>query len=95
VKKLIVGDGEDQERAAYFLLKKLGYENLAILEGGMPAFNGTILAPASFVSTGSRWDGDVKRFRDGAKTEILKQMQAAKAGGAKKQKVEKKVQGGC
>jgi rhodanese-related sulfurtransferase len=95
VKKLIVGDGEDQERAAYFLLKKLGYENLAILEGGMPAFNGTILAPASFVSTGSRWDGDVKRFRDRAKTEILRQMQAAKAGGAKKPKVEKKVQGGC
>ncbi len=95
VKKLIVGDSEGQERAAYFLLKKLGYENLAILEGGIPAFNGTILAPTAFVSTGSRWDGDVRRFREGAKTEILKQVQAAKAGGAKKPKVEKKVQGGC
>ena len=90
-----MGDTEQQERSAYFLLRKLGFENLAILEGGIPAFNGTILAPASFVSAGSRWDGDVKRFRDGAKTEILKQMQAAKAGGAKKPKVVKKVQGGC
>ena len=95
VKKLIVGASEEQERAAYFLLKKQGFENLAILEGGMPAFNGTILAPVSFVSTGSRWDGDVRRFREGARTEILKQMQAAKAGGAKKPKVVKKVQGGC
>ena len=95
VKKLIVGDDEQQERAAYFLLRKLGFENLAILEGGIPAFNGTILAPAAFVPTGSRWDGDVKRFREGARTEILRQMQAARAGGAKKPKVEKKVQGGC
>ena len=95
VKKLIVGDGEEQERAAYFLLRKLGYENLAILGGGIAAFHGAILAPATFVSTGSRWDGDVRRFREGARTEILRQIQASKAGGAKKPKVEKKVQGGC
>ncbi len=95
VRKVIVGADEAQERTAYLLLHELGYENLAVLEGGFPAFERTILEPIMLVSTGSRWDGDVRRFRESARTEILRMVKEAKASGQKKPKKEKKIQGGC
>ena len=45
VKKVIVGGDEAQEQSACLLLQELGYENLAILQGGFEAFNKTILSP--------------------------------------------------
>ena len=95
VRKIVVGDSEQQERVAYLLLQELGYENLAILEGGFDGFNKTILADAPFVPTGSRWDPDVKQFREQARIDIAKMIEANKNKGVKVLKVEKKIQGGC
>ena len=95
VKKVIVGDSEAQERVAYLLLQELGYENLAVLQGGFDGFNKNILAVSPFVPTGSRWDGDVKQFREQAHNQILKMIENEKNKGMKVLKVEKKIQGGC
>ncbi|MGA7161635.1 MAG: YeeE/YedE thiosulfate transporter family protein [Bacteroidota bacterium] len=95
VKKVIVGDSEAQERVAYLLLQELGYENLAVLEGGFEGFNNEILAGSAFIPTGSRWDGDVKQFREQAHTDILKMIENNKNKGLKVEKIEKKIQGGC
>ena len=94
IRKVIVGDNEAQERTAYLLLQELGYENLAVLRGGFDAFDKTILNPSIFVPTGTRWDGDVKEFRENARAEILK-MIAANKNKAPKEIKSKKIQGGC
>jgi hypothetical protein len=94
-KKVIVADDEAQERQAYLLLQELGYENLAILEGGFPAFDGAFLHPVSFVPAGNRWDGDVLKFRKDAQTRIPQLIEAQKAAATKTPKKEKKIQGGC
>jgi hypothetical protein len=95
VKKVIVGDSKAQERIAYLLLQELGYENLAILQGGFDEFNKNILVASAFVPTGSRWDRDVKQFREQAHTDILKMIESNKNKGPKVPKLEKKIQGGC
>lgn len=94
IKKVIVGDNETQERTVYLLLQELGYENLAMLRGGFDAFDKTILNPSIFVPTGGRWDADVKEFRQNARVEILKMIEANK-NKAPKQIVKRKIQGGC
>ncbi len=94
LKKVVVGDNEEDERTAYYLLHELGYENLAILRGGMGAFKRTILDSKMFVPTGSRWDGDVRGFRVNARTTILKMIAEAKNKPAKAI-VKRKIQGGC
>ena len=96
VKKVVAGASEREEHAAALLIQELGYENVVILEGGVPGFKKTILDPASTAQvTGERWDKDVAEFRNQARVEIPKLIAAAKASGEKKPKVQKKVQGGC
>lgn len=95
VKKVLVGQDEAQERTAVLLLGELGYENLAVLQGGFDAFEKTILSTAPFVPTGSRWDADVKVFREKARGDILRLIAENKNKGAKEPKKTKKVQGGC
>jgi rhodanese-related sulfurtransferase len=95
VKKVLVAGDEAREKAACLLLKNLGYDNVAALEGGMPGFEHTILDSATFVPTGSRWDNDVKTFRETARVEIAQMIDAAKHIAPKAVKVEKKIKGGC
>jgi len=95
VKKIVVADNDEQERVACLLLQELGYENLAILRGGFEAFDKTILNPSAFISTGSRWDSDVKAFRESAHTDILKMIADNKSKGGSQPKKIKKIQGGC
>jgi hypothetical protein len=94
VKKVLVGETEHDERAACLLLGLLGYENFAALKGGLQSFQNTILT-ASFVPTGSRWDGDVRQFRETARSQITQMIASAKNTGSKEPKKVKKVQGGC
>lgn len=94
VKKVLVGDNEAQEHTAYLLLQELGYENLAVLQGGFNAFDKTILNPSIFVPTGSKWDNDVIQFRQQARVEIQKMIEANKNKAPKEIK-QKKIQGGC
>jgi rhodanese-related sulfurtransferase len=95
VKKVVVADNENQERVAYLLLQELGFENLAILRGGFGAFDKTILNPSAFMPTGSRWDSDVKEFREKAHTSILKMIADDKNKVVAQPKKIKKIQGGC
>ena len=95
VTKILVADDETQERAAYLLLKRLGYENLAILEGGLSRFKSTILDAQEFASTGGRWDKDVKEFRELAKAEILRMIEEQKNASPKVVKKKRKIVGGC
>ncbi len=94
IKKIIVGDSEAAERTAYLLLQDLGYENLAILKGGFNEFDRTILNRSIFVPTGTRWDSDVREFRENARVEILKMIEANK-NKAPKEITKRKIQGGC
>jgi 3-mercaptopyruvate sulfurtransferase SseA len=96
-KKVILAEDEAQERRAYLLLDELGYENLAILAGGFSAFSRTFLSPtlAPFVPTGSRWDEDVRKFRQEAQLKIPQLIQAQKASATKAPRPQKKIKGGC
>jgi rhodanese-related sulfurtransferase len=95
VQKVLVADTEKQERIACLLLARLGYENLVALEGGLPAFQHTILASSAFVPTGGRWDDDVRQFRETARGQILQMIADAKNVKPKEPKKVKRVQGGC
>jgi len=95
VKKVLVADNEVQEKAGCLLLKNLGYDNVAALEGGLPQFTHIILDTTAFVPTGSRWDNDVKTFRETARVQIANMIEAAKHLAPKAAKVEKKITGGC
>ena len=95
VTKVILADDEAREHAAYLLLQELGYENLAVLGGGLGAFDSTILGAGAVVPSGGRWDADVVRFRDDARKDILAMIEKNRSGGAKVVKKAKKIQGGC
>ena len=95
VKKVVVGETEHQGHSAALLLERLGYENIAILQGGMESFRPTILEGPAIASTGSRWDADVNEFRQRAHAEIAKMIEANRNSGTKEVKKEKKIQGGC
>ncbi|RPH92934.1 sulfurtransferase [candidate division KSB1 bacterium] len=95
VKKVVVGEDEAESKAACLLLEKLGFENVAALEGGFRHFRSTILDSTAFVPMGNRWDNDVKTFRESARIEIRNMIEAAKNTTPKAAKKEKKVRGGC
>ena len=95
VTKVLVASDESQERAACLLLRNLGYENLAALEGGLPRFQSLILDSTSFVPTGGRWDNDVRTFRQSARAEINQRILAAKTATPKPEKKSRKIVGGC
>ncbi len=95
VKKVIVAESDSSERVACLLLEKLGYENIAALEGGQENFTLTILNASPFIFTGSRWDTDVMQFREKARIDILKMIEEGKNTVPKAAKKDKKIQGGC
>lgn len=95
VRKVLVSRNEADEHAGYLLLQKLGYENLAVLEGGLDGFNQTIMNPSSAVPPNTRWRGDVIRFRTSARRDILATIERNKKGAVPEVRKEKKIQGGC
>jgi rhodanese-related sulfurtransferase len=95
VRKVVVGETEADARKACLLLGELGYENVVVLEGGFPNFDATILTPAASAAPAGRWAPDVLRFREDARAEIARLTEVARHAGAKKPKMEKKIQGGC
>jgi rhodanese-related sulfurtransferase len=94
-KKVIVADDDSQARAACVLLQKLGYENMAALQGGFPQFKTLILDSTNLAPTGGRWDEDVRTFRATARKDLYRMIAANKAAPQKSVKVEKKIMGGC
>jgi rhodanese-related sulfurtransferase len=95
VKKVVIGESEAQERQAALVLTELGFENVVVLEGGFGNFDVTILHPVTLVAAGTRWDGDVQEFRQGARLEILKMIDQLKSAPKKAVKKVRKIQGGC
>lgn len=93
VRKVLVGDSEHDERVACLLLARLGYENLAALKGGLGAFRDTILSPPSDTPAPSG-NGEVRAFRQAARTRILELTARARTAGPKEAK-KVKIQGGC
>jgi rhodanese-related sulfurtransferase len=95
VKKVVVGDTDTQEHAAYLLLEALGYENLAVLEGGFGGFQAVFLGSSAAPPAGGRWEADVAQFREKARGDILQMIASSKATGAQAPKKVKKIAGGC
>jgi rhodanese-related sulfurtransferase len=94
VVKVVVGQSDKESQTAALLLQELGYENIAMLQGGLENFQKTILIPKS-QATGSRWDADVNTFRANASMVISQMIANAKNEQPKVAKQEKKIQGGC
>ena len=94
VVKVVIGQNEDDSRTAALLLQELGYENVAMLQGGLDNFQHTILIPKN-ENTGSRWDTDVNTFRAKASAAISQMIADAKNEKPKTAKPQKKIQGGC
>jgi rhodanese-related sulfurtransferase len=92
--KVVIGQNSEDTRIAASLLQELGYENVAMLQGGIENFRSTILIP-KIENTGTRWDDDVNMFRVHASTSIAKMIADAKNGQPKIVKQQKKIQGGC
>ena len=95
VKKVIVGDSEAQERSAYLLLQELGYENLAVLQGGFGTFEAVFLGASAPTEPVGRWAADVALFREKARDGIRLMIANSKSAGGKAPKKEKKIAGGC
>lgn len=95
IKKVFVAQDEASARTACLLAGELGFENFAVLKGGFQDFDRTILNPAAFVPEGTRWDEDVRRFREDAKVQLQKLITDNKTPANKAPKKEKAVQGGC
>jgi rhodanese-related sulfurtransferase len=95
IKKVLIGDTEQEERIAGYLLKELGYENCAMLEGGIGTFRTTILEPGILASTGTRWDADVNAFREEAKRVIPAMIREQQVAATRQPKPVKKIKGGC
>lgn len=92
--KIVIGQTNEESRTGVFLLQELGYENIAMLQGGLENFQQIILTP-KLEQTGSRWDADVNAFRTNASSSIAKMISDAKNKPVKAAKVLKKIQGGC
>jgi len=71
-----------------------GFENVAYLEGGYPAFERTVLSPAAPVGEG-RFALVVERFREQARDGLAERIRLERAAGTAAPKKVKKVQGGC
>ncbi len=94
VQKVVVAPTEAEARTAAFLLVETGFENLAYLAGGFPAFERTILAPGAPAGE-PRYAPVVERFRTEARAALAERTRLEKAAGTPAPKKVKKVQGGC
>lgn len=94
-KKVVVGNTEAEERTAALVLKELGYENVAILEGGMGAFRSSIFGAQPDAPVEGSRDADVIKFRRSARAGIEKAIAEAKAAGSAAPKKTKQIKGGC
>jgi rhodanese-related sulfurtransferase len=94
VRKVVVAETEAEGRTAAFLLVETGFENVAYLEGGFPAFERTVLSPAAPVAE-ARFAPVVARFRAEARVGLAERVRLESAAGTAAPKKAKKVKGGC
>ena len=94
VQKVVVAPTEEEARTAAFLLVETGFENLAYLAGGFPAFERTILTPGAPAGE-PRFAPVVERFRTEARAALAERARLEKEAGTPAPRKAKKVQGGC
>jgi hypothetical protein len=94
VKKVLVAESGVEAKTAAYLLVETGFENVAYLDGGYPAFERTVLSPAAPVGEG-RFAPVVERFREQARAGLAELVRLERAAGTAAPKKVKKVQGGC
>jgi uncharacterized protein len=88
-KTVIVGDSVAAEREACLLARELGYENVMVLQGGIPGFQRTIYGP------GNAGEAAVVEFRKDVRARLDAMIEEGKTSGKPKITVRKKVVGGC
>jgi len=94
VTKVVVADANAEAVTAYHVLEKLGYENIAVLDGGLERFKREILSGDSGTPDGLHAQ-DVAEFRASAGPEITRLIEAERNKPAPVEKKAKKVAGGC
>ena len=90
--KVFFGDDEREATTAALLAERLGYGNVAVLDGGLRTFRADILGPTP--ARALRIDQDTEVFRASAGPRIAALIKARGAAKAVERKV-KKVAGGC
>jgi hypothetical protein len=94
VQKVVVAGTQAEAKAAAYLLVETGFENVAFLEGGFPAFERTVLSGAP-PSDDERFAPVVARFRAAARAELAERVRIEREAGSVAPKKAKKIQGGC
>jgi rhodanese-related sulfurtransferase len=92
-RKVFVGATEREADEAATLARLLGFENVAVLEGGCNGFRSTVLAAAASTA-GAPGTGDTQAFRAEAGRQIAALIKASAGAGAVVRKP-KKIAGGC
>jgi rhodanese-related sulfurtransferase len=92
-RKVFFADDERQAEEAATLARLLGYENVAVLEGGLTQFKATILEASGSPVNGGRADSALQAFRVQAAQKILTLASARTAKPAPRKP--KKIAGGC
>ncbi len=94
LKKVFVAGTEAEARTAAYLLVETGFENVAYLDGGFPAFEQTVLSTAAPEGEG-RFAPVVERFRAQARVGLAERVRLEREAGTAAPKKVRKVQGGC
>lgn len=94
VKKVLVADDEAAARTAAYVLGEVGYQNLAYLAGGFPAFAATILEPGPVVGEG-RFSDQVARFRSQARVVLADRIRSERESAVPAASKPKVIKGGC
>lgn len=92
-RKVFFAEDERQADEAATLARLLGYENVAVLEGGLAAFRASILEVSRAPATGDAGDPAVRAFREAAARRIMALTSARSAQPVVRKP--KKVAGGC
>jgi len=91
---VIISNNETESMKMAFIAKKLGYDNIVVLEGGLDNFNNVILNKTNIESVRTSINDATYNFRLRASNEIpILAQQNKNAGGVKK--TSKRALGGC
>jgi rhodanese-related sulfurtransferase len=94
VQKVVVAGTQAEAKTAAYLLVETGFENVAFLEGGFPAFERTVLSDTP-PSENERFAPVVARFRASARAELAERVRIEREAGSAAPKKPKRIQGGC
>ncbi|MBB3700091.1 YeeE/YedE family protein [Flammeovirga yaeyamensis] len=92
---VIYADNMDEAKSAYYIMNKLNYHNVYVLEGSANSFYITIMTPQELPDNPSMQDQFNKRFRDKARIQLPVLALKMKQKPVIRVKKKVKIQGGC